>query len=415
MVEQKSIAHKLTHNLLFWVILAIILGIALGSFVPNPVLVPFVTFNAVFSQFLNFAVPLIIVGLVAPAISDLGKGAGKWLLITVAIAYGSTLFAGFGTYGIAKATFPWLLSGEKLSNQKEPGGAVSSLLGDNFTIEPAFGVMTALVLAFVVGLGMIATRADFTRRVMNEFREIMMWLIKKFIVPCLPIYIFGTFMNLTKSGEIASVIVAMVKIIVFSVVLCIILLIIQYVIAGIIAGVNPVKALGRMMNAFFTALGTSSSAATIPVTYQCMMNNGVSREVAGFAAPLCATIHLAGSTTKIVSFSMAIIFMTGGELSLGSYAMFIFMLGIIMVAAPGVPGGAIAAAQAVLTGILGFTPDQYALMVALYVAIDSFGTATNVTGDGAIALVVNRFAKGSLGAERTTARVAAADIASATD
>lgn len=407
--------HKLTHSLLFWVILAIVFGIILGLVVPKPVLVPFVTFNAIFGQILSFAVPLIIVGLVAPAITDLGKGAGKWLLATVAIAYGSTLFAGFGTYGIAQVVYPWMLKGEKMANLKEPGGAAKSLLGENFTIDPVFGVMTALVLAFVFGLGMIAIHSDLLRRSFNEFREIMMWLIKRFIVPCLPIFIFGTFMNLAKSGEIANVIYAMLKIILFSVVLCIILLIIQYIVAGAIAGVNPFKALGRMMNAFFTALGTSSSAATIPVTYQCMMKNGISREVAGFTAPLCATIHLGGSTTKIVAFSLAIIFMTGGQASFGSYAAFIFMLGIIMVAAPGVPGGAIAASQAVLTGILGFSDPQYALMVALYVAIDSFGTATNVTGDGAIGLVVNRLAGGSLGSEKTRARVAATDIASSAE
>lgn len=402
-------------TLLFWVVVAILAGSLLGLVAPQWAVVPFATFNAVFGQFLSFCVPLIIVGLVAPALADLGTGAGKWLLITVGIAYASTLFAGFGTYAVCQAVFPWLLADEKVTTLAEPSAGVSSLLGDAFAIPPMFSVMSALVLSFVLGIAVAALNPRVIRRALDEFREIIMVLIKRAIVPCLPLYIFGSFLNMAYTGEIAQVISAMVKVIVVSIVLTVVLLVIQYVIAGLVAGCNPARAFARMLRAYFTALGTSSSAATIPVTYECVLANGVSRDIAGFTVPLCATIHLAGSMTKITAFSMAALFMTSGNYSLASYALFIVMLGITMVAAPGVPGGAITAAQGVLVGLLGFTDPMYSLMVALYIAIDSVGTATNVTGDGAIALIVNRLARGSLGKERARSMEAVDDILAGTD
>lgn len=402
-------------SLLFWVVVAIVAGSLLGLVAPSWAIVPFATFNGVFGQFLSFCVPLIIVGLVAPALADLGTGAGKWLLLTVAIAYASTLFAGFATYVVCRALFPWLLADDKVSELTEPTTAVASLLGDQFQIPQLFSVMSALVLSFVLGIAVAALNPRVIRRGFDEFRDIIMVLIKRAIVPCLPLYIFGSFLNISYTGEIAQVISAMVKVIVVSILLTFGLLIVQYALAGAIARVNPVTAFGRMMRAYFTALGTSSSAATIPVTYECALKNGVSRDIAGFTIPLCATIHLAGSMTKITAFSMAALFMTGGSFDFGSYAQFIVLLGITMVAAPGVPGGAITAAQGVLVGLLGFTDPMYSLMVALYIAIDSIGTATNVTGDGAIALIVNRFAGGSLGKERARSMEAADDILSGTD
>ena len=406
---------KVFRTLLFWVVVAIAAGIGLGLFVPNWFVVPFATFNAVFGQYLGFVVPLIIVGLVAPALADLGASAGKWLLITTLIAYGSTLFAGFATYFVTKAIYPSLLAGQKMVKLGAPGGAVSSLLGDDFTIPPVFDVFTALVLAFLLGIGVASVDSRIMREGMREFRNIMLATIKKTIVPLLPLHIFGIFMNLTKSGEIASVIVAMVKIVIVSILLTFVMLILQYLLAGVIARTNPLVALGRMMPAYLTALGTASSAATIPVTLRCSEKNGVSTEVASFTVPLCATIHLAGSTVKIVAFSMAVLYMSGVSVSFGTYAGFIAMLGITMIAAPGVPGGAITAAQGVLQGMLAFTDPMYGLMVALYVAIDSFGTACNVTGDGAIAMIINKMATGSLGAERYRSRAVAQELASAND
>lgn len=403
-------------QLLFWVLVAILAGALIGLIpgLPKGFIAPFATFNDIFGKFLSFCIPLIILGLVGPALADLGRGAGKWLLLTVGIAYGSTLFAGFGTYGIASLVFPRILT-ESAPELKEPKNAVSSLLGDNLNIAPVLDVTGALILAFILGICMAALNTPTLHRAYGEFREITMLMIKRAIVPLLPLFIFGTFLNMSYSGQIALVVKVMIKVILVSVILTVVLLLIQYVVAGMIAQVNPFVALGRMAKAYFTALGTASSAATIPVTYQCARNNGVSEEIAGFTIPLCATIHLGGSTVKITAFALAVMQMTGQSITFGKMAMAILILGVTMVAAPGVPGGAIAAAQGVLMGFLGFSPELYSLMVALYVAIDSIGTATNVTGDGAIALIVNKLAGGSLGSEKGKAMSTAETIVSATD
>ena len=178
------------------------------------------------------------------------------------------------------------------------------------------------------------------------------------------------------------------------------ILILQFLLAGSYAGVNPFRALKNMLPAYFTALGTSSSAATIPVTLKSTRNNGVSESVAGFVVPLGATVHLSGSMMKIGLFAFAVMYLTGAELTFGMALGFVLMLGIMMVAAPGVPGGAIMAAVGLLQSQLGFDESQIALMIAAYIAIDSFGTACNVTGDGAIALTVNKMARGDIGGEK---------------
>ena len=363
-------------GILVWVIAAIILATILGSIrVGGNHLVPaeigriFATFSAIFSQFLSFSIPLIIIGLVTPAIADLGRGAGKWLGITTAIAYGSTLFSGFLTFLVCASLFPRLLASTQLASVAEPGSALDSY----FTIEmPApLQVMTALLLSFVVGLGLSMVPRGVLRKGFIEFRAIITRLIETIIIPLLPLHIFGIFLNLTYTGEAASVIRTLLRVVVVVLVLEVVILLTQFCFAGAVARRNPIKALLTMMPAYLTALGTSSSAATIPVTLRQTKKNGVSDAVASFTIPLCATIHLAGSTSKIFSFAFA----------------------------PGVPGGAIMAATGLLSSMLGFDDAQVALMIATYIALDSFGTATNVTGDGAIALIIDRMAHGSIGNE----------------
>ena len=397
--KMEQTAPKLTDRinkyLLLLVIAAIILGIVLGMFMPEWFVAIFATFNDIFGKFLNFAVPLIILGLIAPAIADLGKSGGKWLLVTVALAYGSTLIAGFATYFIADASIPTLLANQQMQELAAPENSVQSLI-TGIEFPPIFGVMSALLTAFILGLTMASLRTETLLKAFHEFRDVIMLLITRAIVPLLPLHVFGIFMNMTRSGQIAVVIIAMLKIIVLSIALTLTYLVIQYVVAGIVGGKNPFVALKNMLPAYFTALGTSSSAATIPVTLSCAQKNGVSEEVSGFTIPLCATIHLAGSTIKITLFAMSVMYMMGMTWDFPLMAGFVLMLGVTMVAAPGVPGGAITAAQAVLTGMLGFTDPMYGLMVALYIAIDSFGTACNVTGDGAISMIVNKLAKGSI-------------------
>ena len=391
-------------GILVWVLAAIALSLALGGiriggepFLPQAVGRVFATFSALFSQFLTFAIPLIIIGLVTPAIADLGRGAGRWLGITTAIAYASTLFSGFLTYVVCAALFPRLLASTSLSGVEEPGSALETY----FSIEmpAAVPVMTALLLSFVIGIGLSLIPRGVLRKGFIEFRAIITRLIERIIIPLLPLHIFGIFLNLTYTGEAWSVMRTLLRVVVVVLILEVVILGVQYVAAGIIGSRNPVKALATMMPAYLTALGTSSSAATIPVTLAQTRRNGVSDAVASFTIPLCATIHLAGSTSKIFSFAFAIVLTQGLSVSTAQWVGFIFMLGITMVAAPGVPGGAIMAATGLLSSMLGFDDAQVALMIATYIAMDSFGTATNVTGDGAIAIVVDRLAGGRIGAD----------------
>ncbi len=379
-------------GILPWVLLAIVMGILFGQFLPVPVARIFFTFNDIFSQFLSFSIPLIIVGLIVPAIADLGKGAGKWLTITAAIAYGSTLFAGFLTYLVCELSFPKLLA-----SGMESVGEPSSESG-YFTIEmaPVFGVMTALVLSFLVGIGLSLVPRGVLRKGFLEFREIITKLISTVIVPLLPIHIFGIFLNMTMSGDVAKTIKVLLAVVIIVLVLEAVILTAQFSVAGAVAKKNPFKALLTMMPAYLTALGTSSSAATIPVTLAQTRKNGVSDTVSAFTVPLCATIHLSGSTSKIVAFALAIIMVNDIPVTGAQIAGFIFMLGVTMVAAPGVPGGAIMAATGILSSMLGFSDADVALMIATYIALDPFGTATNVTGDGAISLVVDKIAGGKL-------------------
>ena len=384
---------KMKLGLLPRIIIAIALGIVCGLFFPGWIVRIFLTVNSLFGNFLNFIIPLLILGLVAPGIADLGKGAGRLLLITALLAYGFTLFSGFFTYFTCDLSYPWLLNtSDKLSAVADNTVALQPY----FTVEmPAvMGVMSALILAFTLGLGMSVIDGNRLKSVMDDFKDIINQVITAVIIPVLPLYIFGIFLNMTNSGQVAGVMNVFLKIIVVIFVMTVVLLFIQFFIAGMVGKKNPLRLFRNMLPAYMTALGTQSSAATIPVTLEQTIRNGVRPDLAGFVIPLCATIHLSGSTMKIVACSMAIMVMSGMEINFAQFAGFIMMLGIAMVAAPGVPGGAIMAALGLLQSMLGFDETAQGLMIALYIAMDSFGTATNVTGDGAIAVIVDRINSG---------------------
>ena len=382
---------KFKIGLLPRILIAIVLGIIIGQVFPLGLVRIFETFNAIFSQFLGFCIPLIIVGLVTIAIADIGRGAGKMLLVTVLIAYGCTLLAGFLSLFTGLSFFPSLItSGVPLEEIAEAQGVEPYF---SVKIPPLMDVMTSLVLAFVLGLGAASLKTDYLKNVARDFQQIIIKTISSVILPLLPLYIFGIFLNMTHTGQVFSILVVFIKIIGIIFALHILWLILLYVVAGGIVHRNPFKLLWNMLPAYFTALGTQSSAATIPVTLEQAKKNGVSNEVAGFVIPLCATIHLSGSMLKIVACALALMIMQGMPYSFGMFAGFICMLGITMVAAPGVPGGAIMAALGVLQSMLGFDDAAQALMIGLYIAMDSFGTACNVTGDGAIALVIDKFKK----------------------
>ena len=379
---------KFKFGLLPKIIVAIILGICLGMFTPETPVRIFVTFNGLFSEFLGFLIPLIIVGLVTPAIADIGKGAGKMLLVTAMLAYGATIFSGFLTYGVGESLFPSLISDDlKLTQISQADGVKPYFI---VAIPASLNVMTSLVMAFTFGLGIAHLGTQSMKYVFSEFRDIITMTIQAVVLPLLPIYIFGIFFNMTFSGEVFKVLSVFVKIIGVIFIMHIFLLILQYTIASIFVHKNPLRMLGRMMPAYFTSLGTQSSAATIPVTMRQTILNGVHKDIAGFVIPLCATIHLSGSTMKIVACALALMMMQGMAYDFQMIAGFIMMLGITMVAAPGVPGGAIMAALGILSSMLGFDQQALALMIALYIAMDSFGTACNVTGDGALALIVDK-------------------------
>lgn len=374
------------------VIIAILLGIALGYFLPAPAVRVFLTFNSIFSQFLGFMIPLIIIGLVTPAIAGIGKGAGKMLLATVVIAYVDTVIAGSLSYGTGSWLFPSMIA--------STGGSMPHIdkateLAPYFTITiPAMvDVMSGLVFSFIVGLGIAYGGLRTLENVFYEFKHIIEKVIEKAIIPLLPYYIFGVFLNMTHNGQARQVLLVFSQIIIVILVLHVLILIYEFCIAGALTKQNPFRLLWNMLPAYLTALGTSSSAATIPVTLAQTEKAGVRKEVAGFVIPLCATIHLSGSAMKITACALTICLLTGLPHDMGLFIYFILMLSIIMVAAPGVPGGAIMAALAPLASILGFNDEAQALMIALYIAMDSFGTACNVTGDGAIAIAINKLFK----------------------
>lgn len=383
---------KFKIGLLGKIILSILLGIAAGYIFPDGISKIFLTFNDLFSNFLGFIVPLIIIGLIAPGIADLGRNAGRLLLISSLLAYGFTILTGIYAYISSLYILPQIVNPtDKLHDVENIGKVLEPYF--SLAMPPVIEVISALVLAFTIGLGTAFTKAENLKELLNEFRNIIYKTINSIIIPILPIYIFGIFLNITISGQVGSIVAIFFKITIFIFVLTIILLLLQFFFAGFIAKQNPFKSLKVMLTAYVTALGTQSSAATIPVTLKQTIKMGVDEDIADFVIPLCATIHLSGSMLKITSCAMAIMLLYGMPIISDVFIGFIFMLAITMVAAPGVPGGAIMAALGVLSSILGFSEEALGLMIALYIAMDSFGTACNVTGDGAIALIINSLYK----------------------
>lgn len=381
---------RLRLPLLLKILLGIILGIGFGCITPMWGARLCATFSAIFSQLLGFLVPLIIVGFVVPAIADIGKAAGKMLAVTALLAYAMTIMSGMFSYFTSDWLFPSVIKSEPALATVENVGGMTVESFFEVPIPPLMDIMTALILSFMIGLGIAIDGGRTLRNVFNDFRSIVGSAINGVVIPLLPIYIFSIFTDMTVCGEVATIMMAFLKIILIIFAMHIVLLVIQYCIAAPFARKNPLVMLRTMLPAYFTALGTQSSAATIPVTLRQTIKMGVTSEIAGFTVPLCATIHLSGSTLKIVACAMALMIMQGIPYDMAMFAKFISILGITMIAAPGIPGGAIMAALGVLSSVLGFTDQQNALMIALYIAMDSFGTACNVTGDGAIAAIVDR-------------------------
>lgn len=374
-------------------ITALIFGIFIGNLCPKWIIELLSTYNTVFGNFLGFSIPLIIIAFVAPGIGELGNEAGKSLGITVFIAYFSTVLSGCIAFFSNSILLPKLLIyGSLTLNSNNPKHALIQPLF-NISIPPLMEVISALIIAFILGIGIATTKSSSIKNFMNDFQIIIEKLISKVIIPLLPYHILGIFANMTYAGQVATIISVFAKVFIIIITLHILVIIFQYSIGAFLYGINPLKLIKNMIPAYIMALGTQSSAATIPVTLKGSKKNGVDDGVAEFVIPLCATIHLSGSTITIVSCAMSVMISNNMVPTFHNIFPFILMLGITMVAAPGVPGGAVMAALGLLESMLNFSPTLTSLMIALYLAQDSFGTAANVTGDGAIALLVNKFSR----------------------
>lgn len=385
---------KIKIGLLPRLIIAIILGVIIGNIAKSanlPIIIQLgATFNSIFGNFLGFAIPLIIIGFVVPGIADLGEGAGKTLALTALTAYVSTIIAGSFAFAVDKTIFPSFLKVGSIVLDNA-ANAEETMLSGLFTIEmPAImGVMSALLISFIMGLGISVTKNQPLKDVFHGFQDIIVKLVTNIIIPLLPFHVYGIFANMTYAGTVMEIMSVFIKVFVIIIIMHILIIVFQYFVAGTLAKKNPFKLIKNMLPAYFTAIGTQSSAATIPVTIESTKKNGVSDMIAEFVCPLCATIHLSGSTITLTSCAIAIMMLNGWEISFIKMFPFILMLGVTMVAAPGVPGGAVMAALGILESMLGFNEAMLALMIALYIAQDSFGTACNVTGDGAIAVFMD--------------------------
>ncbi len=376
------------------IVIAIVLGIIVGAIAQMtdfPIIVRIgATFNSIFGNFLNFCIPLIIIGFVAPGIADLGEGAGKTLGLTAGIAYISTLIAGTFAFCVDRALFPSFLKvGSIVMDNAQ--NAEDTMLPGLFTVEmpPVMGVMTALLISFIIGLGIAVTHNKPLKDIFFGFQEIVEKLVANILIPLLPFHIYGIFANMTYAGTVVEIMSVFAKVFVIIIIMHVLIILFQYTIAGTFSKKNPISMVRNMIPAYMTAIGTQSSAATIPVTVDCTKKNGVSKKMAEFVCPLCATIHLSGSTITLTSCAIAIMMLNGWSVNIAQMFPFIMMLGVTMVAAPGVPGGAVMAALGILESMLGFNEAMLTLMIALYIAQDSFGTACNVTGDGAIAVLMD--------------------------
>lgn len=375
------------------IIIGIIAGILAGSFLPDEVNRIFITISALFSTFLKFVIPLMILAFVTMGIADLTQGAGKLLGITAVIAYASTLVAGTAAYVVGSNLFPHFISADIISSIGNPE---SGMLSAYFSIEltPVIDVMAAVVLAFIMGLCISSMRGkeigDSTYNIFNEFSKIINRVLNTAIIPLLPLYILGTFTNMTVSGQTFMILSVLWKVFIVVISLHLIYLVLLFCFCGFIGKKNPVELLKNQIPGYLTAIGTQSSAACIPVNLNCAEKNGIAKEIRNFVIPLCANIHMAGSMITITCCVTSVLLMNRMPLNLTIIVPFIMTLGIAMIASPGAPGGSIMSALPFLP-LVGIGTDSAlaSLLIALYITQDSFGTACNVSGDNAIAVMID--------------------------
>ncbi|OCQ19852.1 sodium:glutamate symporter [Pseudoalteromonas luteoviolacea] len=378
-------------SLIIKLIAGILGGILAGLYLPLGITELLYTAKVIIGQLISFTIPLIILFFIASGIAGLPKTSGHLLGKTVGFAYGSTVIA--GTLAVLLVLAATGLFEGSVAYEAAKGAELKGYI--QLEIPPIMGVMTALAAAFIFGIGISQLNLVQLKDVVDQGRDVIDALLAKVIIPALPFYIAGVFAEMAVAGTVVDTLSTFGVVLIAAVAMHWLWLTTLFVVTGLMLKRSPIELVKNMLPAYFTAIGTMSSAATIPVSLRASKSNGVSEEVANFSVPLCATIHLSGSTITIVTCAMAVMFLspTMAVPSLIEMLPFIFMLGVVMIAAPGAPGGAVMSALGLLTSMLGFDESAIALMIALYLAQDSFGTACNVTGDGVIALWVNRFSE----------------------
>lgn len=381
---------KLKIGLVGKLLIAIVLGILLGLWAPAWFNRIIITASTLFSSFLRFVIPLLILAFVTMGIADLSQGAGKLLGITAGMSYASSLIWGSLAFIAAYSLFPSFMSAEVLSSIGDPE---TGMLSPYFRIplSPVMDVTAAVVLAFTLGLCLSIMRNE-TKALyepISSFSKIISQVLKTVIIPLLPLYICGTFVNMTVSGQTFVILSILWKVFLTVIVLHLVCILVLYCIAGAVSGKNPFVLIKNQIPGYLSAIGTQSSAATIPVNLKCAEADGVSAEIRNFVIPLCANIHMAGSMITITCCVTAVLLMYEMPVGLGVIVPFIMTLGIAMVASPGAPGGSIMTALPFLP-IVGIPSESAiaSLLIALYITQDSFGTACNVSGDNAISVIV---------------------------
>lgn len=372
-------------GLLAWILAGIALGGVLGAILPGWGVRALNTFRGVFLDFVKFLVPMIILSFIIPAVADAGKGAGRMLFLAIGLAYALTFATGAFSFLSSSFALPRLVSGDTGVN------AVQLSLPAYFrlSLPPLMGIGTSLVLAVLMGVGIVVRDADAVLSLVKQFRSIVSWILSGLVMPMLPIYVMSVVADITARGNLVAMGRSFAALMAFCVVMTLVVTVIQYVMAGVITGKNPIRAIFNMLPAYFTGLGCCSSAATMPVTLRQTIKNGVSPVAANLTIPICANMHLSGSICNMVAYSIGILVLAGKPISFAAFVQFISQVSVIAVA--GVPGGMVLASSALAESLLGITPELYAMIVAIYMVLDGVGTACNVAGSGAIAMIVDKF------------------------
>ena len=382
---------KLWKSLPFRLLLGVIVGILAGQIANTAVMNVVVTFKYVLGQLINFCVPLIIIGFIAPSITKLGNNASRILGVAVAIAYTSSVAAALGSMAAGYGLIPHLSIVTEVEGLKELPEVVFQL-----DIPQIMSVMSALVFSVLIGLGATWLMAHTITNILEEFQDIVLEIVKRVVIPVLPVFIALTFCGLSYEGTITKQLPVFIKVVLIVMVGHFIWLAVLYAIGGVYSGNNPMNVIKNYGPAYITAVGTMSSAATLAVALRCAKKSEptLRDDMVDFGIPLFANIHLCGSVLTEVFFVMTVSKILYGTLpSLGTMVLFCILLGVFAIGAPGVPGGTVMASLGLITGVLGFDETGTALMLTIFALQDSFGTACNVTGDGALTMILTGYVK----------------------